>query len=244
MGKTRLIPTCPGRSYVICSEDPSKLDSALKVSDNFVYDEVNSTEGPKLLAQLEAALTEAKRGIAAGEYQTVVWDTLSGFSTLLINAELEAANADGRRAYSVHNKRLWSAMSRFLALKAHRVCMSHDYPVSGTMDGQLKKTGDGILPAVEGSIRAKIPGMFADVVYLTKKMGSEERVIHTSIAGVFGIGVNSPKAPVTQIAPDVAGFWALSGKAAPTLENTAKAAAARSKPVAAPAASKTKSAPR
>jgi hypothetical protein len=209
IGKTVLLTTCPKGVYVLASDDPKKLNSAAFVDPDFSFDPVNSSDGAKLLAQFEAAYSEASRGVAEGRYKTIVWDTITSFSALLINAELNATDSgsgpDGRRAYERHGKRIYSATTRLLALKAHVVVLAHDYPVSGELDGQLKKTGDGILPAIDGSVRARIASLFQDVVYMAKVPGSEDRVFKTRIGGVYGPRSNNLPG-VESIPADVGGM--------------------------------------
>lgn len=194
-GKTRLIATCPKPVYVICSDDETKLDSAARVSKDFVYDVANASDGSKLLTQAETCIKEAVRGVNAGEYKTVFWDTFSTFGTLLVIAELDATDdgkgPNGREAYSSFGKRMFNLVSRVTHIKAHVVFTSHDYPISPKMDGQIDKRGEGILPAIEGSIRAKLPGMFRDTCYLAKKKGSQDRELLFHIDGVWGPRSNS-----------------------------------------------------
>jgi AAA domain len=189
-GKTRLAATAPKPIFVFCSDDVSKLDSATAVDKTFWYEAVNHSEGSKLLAEFESALAKARRGVEAGEYKTVVWDTITMFSMILLNAELDATDkghgADGRQAYQTYGRRMINCVSRFLSLKCHRVAMAHYQPQSKEIDGQLKKEGEGILPGIAGGARQTIPGMFHDVVYLKKRMESEERDLCLSIAGVYG----------------------------------------------------------
>jgi hypothetical protein len=211
IGKTQLISTAIGKSYVFCSDEESKLDSAVRNKAVFAYDRVDSTDGSKLLNQFEAAIKEARRGIEADEYQTVVWDTLSMFCTLLVHAELKATenaegDPDGRRAYSNSNRRIWSCVNRFLQLQAHRVVLSHEYEAATKMDGQLVKRGEGILPNVDGSVRNKIPAMFVDVVYMAKEAGSEERRLHCSMRGVYGPGSNTYPG-FEKVPADLSLFW-------------------------------------
>ena len=205
-GKTRLTATAPKPIYVFCSDDPTKLDSATALDRTFVYDEINHSDGSKLLAQFESAIAEARRGIEAGKYKTVVWDTITMFAAILLNAELDATDkgngADGRQAYQTYNRRLMNCTSRFLSLRCHRVVMAHYTPPSKEIDGQLKKEGEGILPGIAGSVRSQLPGMFHDVAFLRKQLESEERDLCLSIKGVTGpkfIGLPG----VEKVAPDL-----------------------------------------
>jgi hypothetical protein len=209
VGKTHLGGTAPKPIYFIVSDDESKLDSALNTDKSFAYDLVNSTDGNKLIAQFEAAIHEARRGITASEYSSVVWDTISTFSDYLVNAELEATDKgngpDGRQAYGNFNRRIINCVGRFLSLKCHRIVMAHYFEPSKEIEGQKKKEGDGILPGVAGAARQKIPGMFHDVVFMRKISGSEERELLTRISGVYGPRMNGLPG-VESVKADIAGL--------------------------------------
>lgn len=196
-GKTRLAGTAPDPIYFMCSDDESKLDSALNTNRSFSYDLVNAVD-KALYQQFDTALAEARRGVEAGRYKTVVWDTLSMFAFNCCSYELESSGGAGRdensrTAYDVYNRRLRNCIGRFLNLRCHRVAMSHDYTEGDsapTHPGQTAKTGQGIIPNVPGSIRKIIPGFFHDVVYLKLKTGSIERELLTSLKGVYGPKMN------------------------------------------------------
>ena len=233
-GKTHLLGTAPKPIYVICSDDVSKLDSALANDKTFVYDEVSSTDGQKLIAQFEAAIHEARRGIEAGKYKTVVWDTITVFADYLVNAELEATDKgngpDGRQAYGSFARRILNCVGRFLSLKAHRVVLAHYYEPSKEIDGQMKKQGDGILPGIAGAAREKIPGKFHDVVFLKKIAGSEERELLTRVSGVYGPrmnglpGVESVPADLTALVARLSAAAKQPQKAAPAAKPALKTA--------------------
>jgi hypothetical protein len=235
MGKTRLIATAPGPAYVICSDDESKLDSAARVRDDFEYDLVNDTRGPQLLAQMEGAIRAAQEGVASGRYQTVAFDTLSTFTRYLIGAEL-LADENPMTAFPRYGRRVTNYLGRILAIDAHILVLSHDYLVSQELPGQLKKHGDGIVPAVEGGVRSQIAGLFRDVVYLQKKPGgTDERILACSIKGVYGIGSNTLPG-VETIAPDISKFiemgttFAEQGSKGQTPGQTTKTQVTQSKP--------------
>jgi|HubBroStandDraft_6_1064221.scaffolds.fasta_scaffold140475_2 hypothetical protein len=188
VGKTYLINSCPRPVYVIYSDfDVTKLDSATRVSDDFVYDEVNETDGGKLLAQTEVALREARYG----KYATVVWDTISTFALNLCNAALGATDkgngSDGRQAYDTYGRHLVNTVGRLLhsSVKSHVLVLSHDRELSPEIAGQAKKRGEGILPNIPGGIRNMVPGMFRDVVYIEKKKSTQERFFVTGPDGVY-----------------------------------------------------------
>ena len=208
-GKTFLAGTAPKPIYFIVSDDESKLDSALHNDKSFAYDLANSADGNKLIAQFEACIHEARTGVAAGKYKSVVWDTISSFADYLVNAELEATDKgngpDGRQAYGNFNRRIVNCVGRFLSLRCHRVVMAHYFEPSKEIEGQKKKEGDGILPGIAGAARQKIPGMFHDVVFLKKISGSEDRELLTRVSGVYGPRMNGLPG-VESVPADLAGL--------------------------------------
>jgi hypothetical protein len=211
VGKTTaVVGTAPKPVYVICSDDKASLKPASKVTSEFQFDLVNSADGATLLKQWEDAFRHAKQEVKAGKIKTVVWDTITSFASLLIAAELLAhmtqdGNEDGRTAYPAYGRRLKSLVSRLITLDCHVIVISHDWTVAPEMKGQLKKKGAGILPNVEGSVRAEIPRFFQDIVYCEKGEG-EERVFRTSIPGVFGPGCRNLPG-VSTIPADVTKMW-------------------------------------
>lgn len=206
IGKTTSVVTTSPKPYIVCSDGEKSLEPILEFTRDFKFDLVDSTDGPKLLGQAEKAWAEARRGAIAGEYETIIWDTISFFSAYLM-ADLLERHDDGKwgEAYSDHNKKLLNYTARLLQIPAHVIVIAHDFPVTGKMEGQLAKKGDGILPAVEGSIRTRIPGMFQNVVYMAKE--DEERFFLTSVNGVFGPGCRNLPAHVSKIPADVGAMW-------------------------------------
>lgn len=203
IGKTHLISTlmAPAKAqgkkiYIIASDPEAKVTQTLinaGVDVNQVeYDLVNVADGPTLHNQFEKALAQAK----AGNYFAVVWDTITAFSSLNIAACLRATDRgkgpNGIEAYGAHGNYIHGACYRLVTqVPCHLVVMSHHYMTGNEIDGQLSKEGPGIIPSIEGGARAKIPALFTDVVYLQKKSGREERILVTSIEGVWGPGCNS-----------------------------------------------------
>src|ERR1700690_57169 len=241
-GKTHLLGTAPKPIYILCSDDESKLDPAINTDKGFKYDLVDSTDGNKLLNQFEAAIHEARRGITAGDYKSIVWDTISTFSDYLVNAELDATDKgngpDGRQAYGSFNRRIINCVGRFLSLKAHRIVLAHYSEPSKEIEGQAKKEGDGILPGIPGKARQQIPGKFHDVVFLKKIAGSDERELLTRVSGVYGPrmnglpGVESVPADLSALVARLAAIRA--GKPMPATKPAGKPSGAPPKPAAAP----------
>lgn len=212
VGKTR---TCLetgqalGKWYVFCADPEARLRPASDVCD-FKWDPINSTRLDKLEQQFENAMGEADRGIKAGEYQGVMFDTVTSFSFNLLMPFLAAAGGKGvQTAYHDYGTRLLSKMGRFAELPCHKICLAHDYQVAAEMDGQVQKKGPGILPACEGSVRARIPGLFEDICYFEKKPNSQERSFVWSLDGMFGPGSSNLPASQARMPADVAKAWAM-----------------------------------
>lgn len=203
MGKTTLISTAPRPIYVIASDPLNKLDSAgtgPEGMEGIFFDGCNAERGDVLESQFDKCHQEAKRGVAAGEYKTVVWDTLTSFAMLMIQWELEQSDkngkgSDSRRATERYNSTITSAILRLAKLPCHVLVLAHDYPSGpGKIEGQMDKRGVGIVPNIYGSIRGWVSGQFRDVGYLTttvKGTAGSPRVIKWSVDGCYGIGSNS-----------------------------------------------------
>jgi hypothetical protein len=238
VGKTTAcVGTAPRPVYVLLSDDKAALKPATQKHTEFTYDLVNASDGAKLVAQWEAAFREAKRGAEAGEYKTIVWDTITSFARLLIEAELLASNKgngpNGREAYPAYGRRLRSMVGRLINIPAHVIVTAQDFPVSAEMEGQVKKRGPGILPNVEGSVRGELGSFFQDVVYLERDVvgGVESRSFVCSMAGVFGAGSRNLPG-VEKIPADVTAMWKMMGDAAkaPAAAPTTARAAVRVPP--------------
>ena len=198
IGKScQVIGSCPKPAYVInCDQEDSLIPVARRTTD-FDWDYVKDADA------MEIALKEARKGVKEGRYKTVVLDTLSSYATRLEEQCLAASNTsgngpDGRRAYPEYEKRLRNTIERLFALEAHVVCISHYLDVGGeTAEGQLAKSGKGIVPLLAGKAKATIPMIFNDVVFLD--MAKRERVFITGPDGVWGPGCRNLEG--TQVLP-------------------------------------------
>lgn len=207
IGKTTLIATVPLPAYVICSDPEKKLGSAQEITKNFVYDLVNSTDGPIILAQMNKAIKEAERGLAAGEYKTIVWDTVTAFASIIYGHYSEANDDDARRSSAPYTRMLLNYTRKIVGLRGHVVIMAHDELVPGaTIPGQVAKRGEGILPGISGGqARTQIMALFRNKVYMQKVPDSESRILVTSIKGVYGPGCQKLKG-YESVPPDVNNF--------------------------------------
>jgi hypothetical protein len=193
IGKTYLISTCPMPIYVIYADyDEGKLESATKAGAEFTYDLLDSTDAVKLVGQAQDAIDHAKKV----KPETVVFDTLSTFSHNLINACIERTEShEGKErpqaGYDLYTRKMTNIVGQLINLKSHVIVMSHDRLTEEskkTTDTQVKKTGNGILPNIYGSVREMLPGMFRDVCYIERKVGSQERILVTGANGAYRAG--------------------------------------------------------
>lgn len=191
--------TSPKPVYFINCDQPDALEPARRFDRTFLHNFVDSSQ------KMTEAIEVARQLVKDGKVETVVWDTMSGFSPTL---ELEAFAAcltsdgkeDGRKAWPVYRKYLRAFLTRLFKLKCHVVVISHYLETGGGGEDdkdaakKVAKTGQGIVPMLGGASRAEVGGMFQDVVFMEKRLtgpGVEERVFITGIEGVYGPGCRS-----------------------------------------------------
>lgn len=209
-GKTHsCLATCEKPAYVINCDDAGALRPAARVTSDFKWDLCTSTKAPAIFQELENAIGEARRGVKEGEYKTIIWDTMTSYAQRLEEALAAATDTgkgpDGRRFWPEYEKRLRSIIGRLFALKAHVIVLAHYIEVGGgEIDGQMAKSGQGIVPLLGGKARGTVPALFQDVVFLEKKKGG--RVFTTALEGVFGPGCRSLDG-VSEMPASVEEFW-------------------------------------
>lgn len=185
---TTCIATAPGPKYVIqCDGSESTMRGAAALCSDFSFDMVGKS------AELNAAVKEAERGVKAGEYKTVILDTLSGWAERLEGEELAASDTsgkgpDGRRAYTVYGRKLRHLVRCLFALPCHVIITSHFVELDGELDGQAPKHGQGIMPLLAGTARQTVTMLFPDVIFLDNRKPPEGRVFVINPAGVWGVG--------------------------------------------------------
>jgi AAA domain len=198
-GKTTCcITTAPRGVFVINCDDKSSIKPAVRAWKR-LDGEFGAIPGDEFqvslvhdIAAMEEAVEDAREGVKAGLYATIVWDTISGYAGFLEQQCMDATNnakgePDGRRAWPEYEKRLRNVLYRLFKLKAHVIVTAHFLDVGGEVnENQVSKTGPGIVPLLGGKARMTVPAMFQDVVFF-EKVG-DQRYFVTGIDGVWGPG--------------------------------------------------------
>jgi AAA domain len=199
-----VISTAPGKVYVINTDQPTSLEPVLDFRQDFLHNHVRSS------LEMNDALALATQLVRDGEVQSVVWDTMSGYSPI-VEAEAFAAtltsngNEDGRTASPLYRKIMRATVKRLFNLKCHVIVISHYLDSGGQSDDagkgedgkpvkRVAKQGPGIVPMLYGAFRAEVGTMFDDVVFMEKQMvgpNDEARFFITGMNGVFGPGCRS-----------------------------------------------------
>jgi len=238
-----VISTAPGPVYVINTDQENALEPVLDFNQDFLHNFVKSSQ------EMNDALEVARQLVKADEVQTVVWDTMSGFSPIV---EAEAFKAtltsnqkeDGRKASPLFKKIMRSTLVRLLKLKCHVIVISHYLDVGGSFEEEEPETKDGkevkksakqspgIVPMIYGSFKAEAGTKFDDVVFMEKQItgpGTESRYFVTGLNGVYGPGCRSLTG--NQVIPaDVSNFLKLAEKKRAERRAPFKMAAAAVKP--------------
>lgn len=220
VGKTSaVLMTCPKPAYVINCDKKISLNPGtelclekklpLRWQSSFVHS----------WDDMEAALKVARSLVKDKGVKTVVLDTLSGFSKVLLERCIQASaqqnksgKPDGRKYWPEYHKRLEGIVDRLHVLDAHVVVCSHweDAVESSDDDDDADrkpsapKAGPGIVPMLGGKSRLKAGQWFEDVLFMEKRKG-EERVLRCSIDGVWGPASKSLPG-VQEMPADISGF--------------------------------------
>jgi AAA domain len=211
VGKTvSAVTTSPAPRYVICCDARDTcLRGAFRRTKDFDVDMVRVASGSGPTANHHAwsdmliALKNARDGtVKEKKYKTIILDTLSEFAA---NLEEECAHAtmnhkgepDGRRYWSVYEKRLRHVINNLFSLPAHIIVVTHYLEVGAregiadekTGEKGTPKRGEGIVPLLGGKARGTIPALFDDVVWMDFRR--DQRVFVTGPQGVWGPGCRS-----------------------------------------------------
>jgi len=192
-GKTMITPTCPKPILLLTEpggadslterniksvfgepQTPAQIKARLlkegcpeKEADALSKALVISYDIPRLEIFDLAALKEAiawLKSPAAAEYQTVVMDSLSAASKLLL-AHHETKTKHGMKAYGAQAKDIEATLRDFLSIPKHVVCLMQAAELTDTVGAgedaiQIKY----LVPSVEGrTMKMAIPHMFGEV---------------------------------------------------------------------------------
>lgn len=206
-GKTcTVIGTAIGSCYVINSDALHNLNPALEFNNEFEWDLALGNN----VRDIENCISAAKKGVAEGRYQTIVWDTITEYCRRIHDVfetatENAAGESDGRRYWPKLYKHVHNIIDRLQLIPCHLIVNSHWEEVSEQLiTGQLRKKGDGVIPMLPGSLRKTIPRMFPDIIYLDK--ANNTRTFITSTTGVFGPGCKNLRG-VESFPADISKLW-------------------------------------
>jgi hypothetical protein len=189
---TCVISTAPGPVYVITADDKSSMAGAHRRA-KFDWDIVNSWE------QMDRALRDAREGVKAGKYNTVVLDGLTRFSDLLSEQCLASTDngkgPDGRRAWPDYTKRIVQVVENLKRLPCHFLALAHYLRPDDSTDDDGK--GNGVLPLLFGAAKKKVAAAFNEIVLLDIRKG--ERFFCTNEARWPGVATRAFDGP--QVVP-------------------------------------------
>lgn len=180
-----VIATAEAPVFVINSDQGDSLEAVRRRTENFSFvSNIHTTEA------MDESIRIASKLVREGKIKTVVWDTITGFAGRLEN-EVFKPNAnggepDGRAAWYQYKKILKNFTLRLLRLECNVIVISHYFETGAEADGQISKSGKGIVPGLAGDVRAHIPAMFNNVVFMEKQ--KDKRVFITGRDGVWGPG--------------------------------------------------------
>lgn len=197
LGKTSTaVATSPPPVRVILCEDDSALEPALRMTKNFTISNAR-TPGKGAFKEMMDVLLEAKNDAKAGKIKTLVVDPFSDFAhhvmeESLLNTQTSSGNDDGRKAFFEIGRRIDHALDFILSIPCHVIVVSHYTQQSAEIDGQLKKSGEGVVPMIPGQMRNRMAGKFRNVLWFdVDPKNPNERVIVTGPRGAFGPGCRS-----------------------------------------------------
>lgn len=156
----------------------------------------------KGIDDMEVALKSARVGVKDGRYKCVIVDDFGFFAAKTLDACV-AANKAGYTAWDQYSRHVTNTVSRFLDLKCNVFVTMHFIETGAELDGQVPKSGPGIVPALQGAtLRQTLMGAFPQVIWMEKAKNGE-RVFRLSVEGVTGPGCNNLPDDVKDIPADV-----------------------------------------
>jgi len=190
---TCAIATAPGPVRVLLCEDDNALRGASRRTKNFDFERV------KTFQQALKYIVDAKREAAEGKIKTLVVDPLTELAEKMMEEcfkESITSNGkeNGLEAYGLLARRLSHVIDLLRTVPCHVIILTHYIEVgAGLIDGQMDKTGEGILPLIPGRSRTTLAAKFSDIIWMEarRKAGVEERVFVLTPRGSFGPGCRS-----------------------------------------------------
>ena len=192
-GKTvTCVGTAPGKSFVINGDQSDSLDSVTEfyAKARFAW----SGNLVRTRDDFETEYTTARRLVSKGTVQTVIFDTVTGFSRHLL-ADCKEENDHGMKYYPAYESYLIDACERLLELPAHVIVNAHYVDVTAEESAEMgDRVGPGIVPMLETKKARKYLGaIFSHVVFMKQdKIG--RRWMYLSMNGVWGPGCRGQKA--------------------------------------------------
>jgi len=199
--------TLPSPTRVLLCESDSALSEALRQGADVDFERCMSQEKP--YEQMTEFLVAAKRDAKEGKIKSVLWDPLSDFADRLLAQSMrlnltQNGEEDGRRSYPHYTKRLMHCIDLAFTIPAHVVVVSHFLELGSGDLGGLKKTGEGIVPLIPGSARARVAAKFNDVLWcdLPSDGSNDRRSFYTSPRGAWGPGCRSLPGKFSELPAD------------------------------------------
>lgn len=201
-----------GKGYVACCSTLEHLRGAKDECEKAGL-ETPEFDMVKSIDDMEAAIKSARTGVKEGAYKWVLVDDFGLFATVALDAIASAHRGDGRKYWDAYTRHVNNVVLRFLDLKVPVFFSMHFIESGPEMEGQVAKSGPGIVPALQGgNLRQTLPGQFNQVIWMERVVGGA-RIFRLSVAGVTGPGSNNLPDDVTEINADVGQLMlALTGK--------------------------------
>lgn len=175
-----------GSGYVICGSTKEHLRTAqiISIREHLPPWQFDVVKDPQ---KMEDAIASARKGVKDGLYHWVMLDDFNIYASAIEDA-MEREHKGGYKTYYQYRKILTNNLLRLFDLKVHVFAAMHFYEVSEVkIEGQAPKKGRGVVPSLTGQAKQEIPGLFNQVVMLSKNRGGE-RVFEVNPEGVWGLG--------------------------------------------------------
>jgi len=238
-GKTScLVCTSPGPVRVFLCEDDSALkgarrgipvDGDRRRTNSFDFERIGGWDS------MQKAITELKKDLKEGaKLKTLLIDPLGDFVYRLLDecfalTRTRDGNDDGRRAYPELAKRMRHLLDQLFRLPVNVIVVCHYTDTGGqAIEGQLERSGQGIVPNLPGQVRATVAAKFVDVIWF--EIRNKRRIFVTGPEGAWGPGCRSMEGTVTldaDVAELIKLFESADSGAKKRLSNNAPREAAR-----------------